>query len=138
MSNAKNLVKLSQDDLIALRKQGLKNREVRLSTANSKGRKLGFLGAEYSQRQQSNYLRNFTSEDIAVALYEAGKISIWDDQFKGKVFGFTDESGDVPDDIEMMPVTDVEQIVRAWAAEMEEAEMEAPKAKSTRSKAATK
>lgn len=117
MSNAaKNLTRLSKDELIALRKEGLKNREVRLSTANSKGRKLGFLGAEYAQRQNSQYLRQHTSEDIAVALYEAGKIAIWDDQSRGKVFGFTDEDGSVPDDCDMPHVTEVESIVREFMA----------------------
>ena len=129
MSNAaKNLTRLSKDELIALRKEGLKNREVRLSTANSKGRKLGFLGAEYAQRQNSQYLRQHTSEDIAVALYEAGKIAIWDDQFRGKVFGFTDEDGSVPDDMDMPHVTEVEQIVREFMAS-DSSEAPAPKRK---------
>jgi len=120
MSTAKNLhVPLTKDDLIQARKEGQKNREQRLSTANSKGRKVGFLGAEYAQRQNSQYLRQFSSEDIMAALMEAGMVTAWKDDQRGIVFAFVDEDGNVPDEFPLPSVTNVEAAVREHLTPLE-------------------
>lgn len=116
MKTAQNLgIQLSKDELIALRSQGQERRQVALANANSKGRKLGYLGVEYTQRQRSNYLANVSSEDIAAALHAAGKLTIFKRQSDNAVcFAWVNEKGEAPDSFDNLPVAQVEEIVRAF------------------------
>lgn len=108
-------ITLTKDELLKLRNDGAERRQMAIASANAKGRKLGYLGVEYTQRQRSQFLSNVSSEDIASALADAGKIAIFKRTSDQAIcFAWIDEDGSVPEQADNMPVQEVEKLVREY------------------------